>query len=217
MDLVRGNQSKKDYRDLPEIKRKFADEPAAAAKTKRVLEMNVQTSKCLVGIKSIHADQTGEELLKTELTMNVLLDLLFGKSSKQYDQLYTSGLIDETFSYDYTQERGFGFAMVGGDTSSPDQLGETLTNVLLEAREVHSFTEEQLTRAKKKKIGAFLRSINSPEYIANQFTRYAFNDMNLFDVVPALEKISLSDVNALAEEVISKQYLSEFQIIPIKK
>lgn len=217
MDLVRENQSKKDYRDLPEIKRKFADEPAAAAKTKRVLEMNVQTSKCLVGIKSIHADQTGEELLKTELTMNVLLDLLFGKSSKQYDQLYTSGLIDETFSYDYTQERGFGFAMVGGDTSSPDQLGETLTNVLLEAREVHSFTEEQLTRAKKKKIGAFLRSINSPEYIANQFTRYAFNDMNLFDVVPALEKISLSDVNALAEEVISKQYLSEFQIIPIKK
>ena len=52
-----------------------------------------------------------------------------------------------------------------------------------------NFNEEQLERAKRKKIGAFLRTINSPEYIANQFTRYAFNDMNLFDVVPTLEKI----------------------------
>ncbi len=46
-----------------------------------------------------------------------LLDLLFGKSSENYNQLYNEGLIDETFSYDYTQEQGFGFAMIGGDTS----------------------------------------------------------------------------------------------------
>ena len=54
--------------------------------------MNVQTSKCLVGIKALHVDQTGEEMLKNELTMNVLLDLLFGKSSENYNQLYNEGL-----------------------------------------------------------------------------------------------------------------------------
>ena len=216
MNQVRENQAKKEYKDQPEIKRKFDSEPVQVAEKKQVMEMNVQTSKCLVGIKALHVNQTGEEMLKTELTMNVLLDLLFSKSSENYNQLYSTGLIDETFSYDYTQEQGFGFAMVGGDTGEPDKLADEIKKLLLNVSGT-SFTEEQLDRAKKKKIGAFLRAINSPEYIANQFTRYAFNDMNLFDVVPTMEKITLNDVQSLASEVIAEERFSVCQVVPKKK
>ncbi|MEH7177149.1 EF-P 5-aminopentanol modification-associated protein YfmH [Neobacillus vireti] len=216
MDQVRGNQAKKEYKEMPEIQRKFEDEPVQAAQQKQVLEMNVQTSKCLIGMKALHVDQSGAQLLKNELTMNVLLDLLFGKSSENYNQLYNQGLIDETFSYDYTQEQGFGFAMVGGDTENPDKLAEQLKDMLFQAKNGTAFTEDQLERAKKKKIGGFLRAVNSPEYIANQFTRYAFNDMNLFDVVPTLEKITLDDVKLMASEVISEERFSVCQVIPKK-
>ncbi|KGM44946.1 pitrilysin family protein [Neobacillus niacini] len=216
MDQVRENQAKKQYKEMPEIQRKFEDEPVQTAQPKQVLEMNVQTSKCLIGMKALHVDQTGPELLKNELTMNVLLDLLFGKSSENYNQLYNEGLIDETFSYDYTQEQGFGFAMVGGDTENPDKLADQLKNMLFQAKNGTTFTEEQLERAKKKKIGAFLRAVNSPEYIANQFTRYAFNDMNLFDVVPTLEKITMDDIKTMASEVISEERFSVCQVIPKK-
>lgn len=216
MSQVKENQAKKDYKDMPEIKRQFADEPSHAAKKKQVLQMNVQTSKCLFGIKALHVDKTGEEMLKNELSMNVLLDLLFGRSSKNYDELYNAGLVDETFSFDYTQEQGFGFAMIGGDTNDPDQLAERLLKMLMVAKNGNVFTEEQLNRAKKKKIGAFLRAINSPEYIANQFTRYAFNEMNLFDVVPMLEKLTLTDVQTLAKEVISEERFSVCQVVPKK-
>jgi predicted Zn-dependent peptidase len=216
MTQVRENQAKKEYKDQPEIQRKFDREQRPAAEQKQVMEMNVQTSKCLVGIKALHVDQTGVEMLKTELTFNVLLDLMFSKSSENYNQLYNEGLIDETFSYDYTQEQGFGFAMVGGDTREPDQLAEKIEKIFLDVKGV-TFTEEQLERTKKKKIGAFLRAINSPEYIANQFTRYAFNDMNLFDVVPTMEKITLQDVQSLASEVIEKERFSVCQVVPKKK
>jgi predicted Zn-dependent peptidase len=202
---------------MPEIKRKLVDEPMQAAEKKQVLEMNVQTSKCLVGIKALHVDQSGTVMLQNELTMNVFLDLLFSKSSENYNQLYKEGLIDETFSYDYTQEQGFGFAMIGGDTGDADQLAEKLQRMLLDAKSGSLFTEEQLERAKKKKIGAFLRAVNSPEYIANQFTRYAFNEMNLFDVVPTLEKITLNDVQSIASEIISEDRFSVCQVVPKKK
>ncbi|MGZ4162175.1 MAG: EF-P 5-aminopentanol modification-associated protein YfmH, partial [Neobacillus sp.] len=217
MNQVRENQAKKEYKDMPDIKRKFVEEPAQAAEKKQVLEMNVQTSKCLVGIKALHIDQSGTEMLKNELVMNVFLDLLFGKSSENYNQLYNEGLIDETFSFDYTQEQGFGFAMIGGDTGDADKLADKLQKMLLDAKTGSPFSENQLERAIKKKIGAFLRAVNSPEYIANQFTRYAFNDMNLFDVVPTLEKITLEDVQSLAAEVISEERLSVCQVIPKKK
>ncbi|WP_286231513.1 EF-P 5-aminopentanol modification-associated protein YfmH [Neobacillus mesonae] len=216
MKQVRDNQAKKNYKDMPEIQRKFDEEPVNASEKKQVLQLNVQTPKCLVGIKALHVDQNGTEMLKNELTMNLLLDLLFGKSSEHYYELYNDGLVDDSFSFDYTQEQGFGFAMVGGDTNDPDHLAERIEKILLDAAKKGAFTEEQLERTKKKKIGAFLRAVNSPEYIANQFTRYAFNEMDLFDVVPTLEGISLSDVESLAEEVIAEERFSVCQVVPKK-
>ena len=46
-----------------------------------------------------------KKCLKHELTINIILDILFGKSSENYDELYSEGLIDETFSYDYTKNK----------------------------------------------------------------------------------------------------------------
>ncbi|PKR83618.1 EF-P 5-aminopentanol modification-associated protein YfmH [Heyndrickxia camelliae] len=216
MKLVRDNQNNKDYKEQSEIKRRFEQEPLEVAEKKKVLEMNVQTPKCLVGVKAKDVQLEGGEMLKNELTMNVLLDMLFGKSSENYYSLYNEGLIDETFSYDFTLESGFGFAMVGGDTDRPDELAERLQKVLMEAKDGMHLTEEALDRTKKKKIGGFLRQLNSPEFIANQFTRYFFNGMNLFDVVPVLEDITFADLKKAANEFIEEERFTVCQVIPKK-
>ncbi|HAQ08828.1 MAG TPA: peptidase M16 [Bacillus bacterium] len=214
MGMIKENQGRKEYKNKPEIQRKFDEEQASVAEKKKVLKMNVQTSKCLVGIKATNPIQSGKEMLKNELSINVMLDILFGKSSENYTELYGEGLIDDTFSYDYTQEKGFGFAMVGGDTNNPDLLAEKLEGMLMNAKEGSALSEDSLSRTKKKKIGAFLRAVNSPEYIANQFTRYAFNEMNLFDVVPVLESLTLNDIKNAAESLISQERLTVCQVVP---
>ncbi|WP_163103304.1 EF-P 5-aminopentanol modification-associated protein YfmH [Peribacillus alkalitolerans] len=214
MKFIKDNQNKKQYKDQPEIQRRFAEEPQGVAKNKQVLKMNVQSSKCLVGIKAPYATIQGEEMLKYELTVNILLDILFGKSSTKYDELYSNGLIDQTFSFDYTQEAGFGFAMIGGDTDRPDELAESISTYLLEQKTGVTIEQDVLERTKKKKIGSFLRALNSPEYIANQFTRYAFNDMRMFEVVPTLEKITIDDVKRVASELIDENRFSVCQVIP---
>ncbi|WP_064093649.1 EF-P 5-aminopentanol modification-associated protein YfmH [Rossellomorea aquimaris] len=216
MNQIRSNQEKKDYEKMPEIQRKFDDEPETVAEKKTVLEMNVQSPKCLVGLKAPEPYQQGKEMLKQELSMNVFLDLLFGKSSAYYFDLYNEGLIDETFHYDYTQENGFGFVTVGGDTEKPDELAQKLQQLLLKAKQESLFTKEGLERTKKKKIGAFLRAINSPEFIANQFTRYAFNEMDLFDVVPTLESLTYEDIQSVASSIIAQERFTVCQVVPKK-
>ncbi|MGM0750495.1 MAG: EF-P 5-aminopentanol modification-associated protein YfmH [Bacillota bacterium] len=214
MNQIRSNQEKKDYEKMPEIKRKFDDEPETVAEKKQVLKMNVQSPKCLVGLKAPEPHQQGKEMLRQELSMNVFLDMLFGKSSTYYSELYNDGLIDETFHYDYTQENGFGFLTVGGDTEKPDELAEKVQSLLLKAKQESLFTEEGLERTKKKKIGAFLRAINSPEFIANQFTRYAFNEMDLFEVVPTLESLKYEDIQTVASTIISEERFTVCQVVP---
>ncbi|CAM5717858.1 putative zinc protease [Streptomyces afghaniensis 772] [Streptomyces afghaniensis] len=213
MAQIRENQSKKDYTNHSEIQRKFKEEPAHVNKDKQVLKMNVHTSKCLVGIKGIDVEQSGKEMMKQEWSINLLLDFLFSESSENYQNLFQEGLIDDTFSYDYTQEHGFGFAMIGGDTSDPDRLETAIKEILMKAKTT-DFASETLERTKKKKIGAFLRAINSPEYIANQFTRYAFNEMNLFDVVPAVEEITVEDIKNAANKLLAEERITSCQVVP---
>jgi predicted Zn-dependent peptidase len=214
---VKDNQSKKDYNEMDEIQRRFEEEPVQVDQEKQVLHMNVQAPKCLVGVKAVNTERQGEEMLKNELSMNIALDMLFGKSSENYFSLYNDGLIDETFHYDFTQEKGFGFAILGGDTEKPDELADRLKEILLNAKEGNALTEEALERTKKKKIGAFLRAINSPEYIANQFTRYAFNEMDLFNVVPTLEKITFNDIHSVVTELFEEERFTVCQVLPKEK
>jgi predicted Zn-dependent peptidase len=214
MKQIKANQAKRDYSAQPEIERIFESEIEEVAEKKQVLQMNVQTPKCIVGIKAPSSQLQGQEMLKKELSINIMLDILFGKSSVGYTELYNEGLIDDSFSYDFSQEQGFGFAMVGGDTKDPEKLTEQITAILMDAKTGGVFNEENLLRARKKKIGAFLRAINSPEYIANQFTRYAFNEMDLFEVVPVLESITVEDIKAAASDLIDEKRFTVCQVVP---
>ncbi|MDM5189493.1 pitrilysin family protein [Bacillus sp. DX4.1] len=215
MDLVRENQAKKDYKNQPEIVRSFEEEPEEVNEKKMVISMPVQTPKCLVGVKANQLKQKGDELLKQEIALTLLLDYLFGKGSTHYESLYNEGLIDDTFAYDYTEESNFGFAMVGGDTKQPDELANRLISILLETN-YDELSEETLERVKKKKIGGFLRSLNSPEYIANQFTRYAFNGSSLFDALSTLESLTVRDLQEVAKTFLSEERISVCQVLPKK-
>ncbi|MGD6816098.1 EF-P 5-aminopentanol modification-associated protein YfmH [Metabacillus sp. 113a] len=215
LNQIRENQNKKSFDPPQEIKRPGLSESKEVYKSSESLPMNVQSSKCLVGIKAKVTGFAGEELLKKELTANLILDVLFGKSSVQYQDMYSNGLIDDTFSYDYTEEETFGFGMIGGDTDRPEELSDQIKEILLKAKQ-EGIQKDRLDTAVKKRIGAFLRSVNSPEYIANQFTRYAFNDMNLFDVVPVLEQISKEDADGLLMEMADESQMTVFTVVPKK-
>ena len=62
-----------------------------------------------------------------------------------------------------------------------------------------------------------MRSLNSPEFIANQFTRYTFNEMNLFDVVPVLEKMTLANLKDAFETFSDESGHTVFTVNPAEQ
>lgn len=213
MEQIRQNQNSKAYEWQTEIERKFEAEPETVAKKQSTIQMNVQTPKVMLGIKAANVKQSGNELLKRELATAIYLEMLLGKSSSLHEELYTKGYIDQSFSYDYTQEQGFGFALIGGDSTKPDELVERLFDIVTQSKSGVGLSEASFERTVKKKMGAFLRSLNSPEYIANQFTRYRFNDMNLFDVVAQLEQLTFADIKQVAKDLIVDERMTVCRIL----
>ncbi|WP_047152573.1 EF-P 5-aminopentanol modification-associated protein YfmH [Aneurinibacillus tyrosinisolvens] len=194
MELVRQNQAKKLYGKQGEIQRFYPDEPTSVANKRSVVHLPVGIPKCMFGFKEKTVGLTGDDLLKREVATEIMLDILFSPSSALYQKLYDDGLINEGFGADYSGETQYGFSIIGGDTKDPDALVSTVQNELKSVL-ANGIDEESFMLSKTKKIGEFLRALNSVEFIANSFTKYKFGETDLFKVADMLEKITLAEVN----------------------
>ncbi|CAM3407000.1 MULTISPECIES: pitrilysin family protein [Brevibacillus] len=199
MKLIRENQSGKDFPPAPQISRIFPEEQSSPAKPLIEANLAVGLPKCMIGIKERENGLTGEALLKRDQTTKLLLDIVFGTSSSVYEKLYDSGLITESFDFDYSCEKDYAYSILGGDTPDPEKLVETIKSVMEECKQA-GIDEDAFERAKRKKIGNFMRGLNSVEFIANQFTNYKFNGNDLFSVLPLLESITREDVETRMKE-----------------
>jgi len=212
MQFVKDNQAAKTFDAPAPIERIFPDEPKEAAVKERTLEMAVQKPKVFVGIKPERLDLHGPEMLKHELSAQLAYELLFGRTSNFYHEAYENGWIDESYSFDYSLESGFGYALIGTDTNHPEKFAQEVKKTIHQAVEKWPFGQEDLDRVRRKKIGFFMRALNSPEYIANQFREYAFNGLNLFDVVTVLEQIEVADLQEAFALVSAESQQSVFTI-----
>ncbi|MNJ67259.1 hypothetical protein D3C77_634170 [compost metagenome] len=70
------------------------------------------------------------------------------------------------------------------------------------------FQADDFERARKKKIGGFLRMLNSPENIAHEFTRYRFRGGDLFKVLQMYESLTLEEVNTRLREHFNWEQLA---------
>ncbi|MBD7967283.1 EF-P 5-aminopentanol modification-associated protein YfmH [Paenibacillus gallinarum] len=207
MDLIRNNQAQKNYEKQGKIDRLFEEEPLEVGQKRREVKLAVSLPKCLFGFKELSKGLSGEELVREDLTTRLMLDLLFGSSTELYQKLYDEDLISDGFGHEYNSSAQYSFSAVGGDTKDPDLLLERVRTEV-EAMQQKGFDQSHFERTRKKKMGGYLRMLNSPESIAHEFTRYQFRGGDLFRVLPIYESITLEDVNRRLREHINWDQLA---------
>lgn len=207
MNLIRSNQAGKSYEKQGSIERLFDPEPQGVEEKRRESRLAVSLPKCLFGFKEKQVGLTAEEQLRRDLTTKLMMDLLFGSSTELYQQLYDEDLISDSFGHEYNSSPQYAFSAVGGDTKDPDQLLERIRTEV-DKLKATGFQASDFERARKKKMGGYLRMLNSPENIAHEFTRYQFRGADFFKVLPVYESITLDDVNRRLQEHIDWDQLA---------
>ncbi|MCA1009297.1 EF-P 5-aminopentanol modification-associated protein YfmH [Halobacillus halophilus] len=213
MKQIRENQNSKEFPAAPEINRSYPEEPTEVAKANNSITMPITTAKAMVGVKEKVTHLTGKELLRAELLSSMILDYYFSKSGAFYEELYRNDLIDDSFQFETELDRQFGFTILGGDTRKPEEMTKRVKEMLHELKE-NSISDEDFTRMKRKKIGQFMRALNSLEFIANQFTHYHTLGVDLFDVLPVIESLTSKDAEEYLQHWINEEAISVFQVKP---
>lgn len=194
VQLISDNQAHKEINPRSEIKRCFDLEPEHVNQKINVIELPVSLPKWLLGFKELKSGLSGQELLKKELETKVMLDAIFSPSSSLYQHLYEAELISDQFGYEYQVTSDYGFSIIGGDTKDTEKLEQIIRDSVIEIQK-EGISETNFERSRKKKLGAYLRTLNYPEAIANEFTKYRFKDIDFFRVADTYESMTLEDIN----------------------
>lgn len=208
MELIRNNQISKDFKKAQPIQRLYVDEPQDIDKKEETLIMDVVMPKLIVSMKINDILTEPQEKMKRELSMNLLLDILFSKSSPLYEEWLKEGLINDSFSANFTQERDYSFLQIGGDTIYPEELKKRILD-LIDHIQDYQIDEKDFQRVRKMNLGMFIGTFNSPESIANMFSRYYFEGIMIFDLIDCLAQLTINDVMEV-EKLFDKCYTSSF-------
>ena len=193
MATIKENQDKKNFSLANPIVLKKLNEPKEIKTKEKVLTMDVEMNKIIVSIKVNEILENPKDKIKRELALNLLFDLLFSKSAKLYNDWLNQGIINDSFSASFTQERDYAFIQIGCDCNDYETLKEKLLDLIKDFDTI-KIDQEDFNRIKKKNIGLFINMFNSPESIANLFSRYYFEGTNAFDLVDEVAKLEIDDI-----------------------
>ncbi len=178
-----------------DIKRVYAkDEPDTVVKPYIEQKLSVSTPLFMIGYKDTDTGYTGQKLLKKSIEIKILLQMLFGKSSAVYKQLYYSGLINQNFSTDYTMQPDYAFASIEGESKNPKEVYEAI-KAQIERVQSEGLSEDDYNRIKKVLWGKHIRSQNDVDEIGTEFIQLQLMGIDYFDYYDVYSKITFDDVN----------------------
>ncbi|WP_455683401.1 EF-P 5-aminopentanol modification-associated protein YfmH [Thomasclavelia sp.] len=193
ISVIKENQAKKDFKIAKEIVCQKNIEPCNIKTKEEILTMDVEMNKIIVSIKINEILNDPKLKIRRELAINLLFDLLFSKSAKLYNEWLNKGIINDSFSANFTQERDYAFIQIGCDCDDYQTLKEHLFDLIKNFDDLE-ISEDDFERIKKKNIGLFINLFNGPESIANLFSRYYFEGTNALNLVDEIAEITLDDI-----------------------
>ena len=167
-------------------------EPAAAAKSRTELKMEVSTPIFQLGWKMDPAPK-GEEQFRQKLIAELACEALLGNSSPLYVRLYRDGLINSSFSYGFDGYPSCAYAVAGGESTDPDAVAAAIAD---EAARIgrEGVDAALFARLKKGLYGARVRSLNSFENICVGMAQAYFAGYDMLRFPAVFEGISQADV-----------------------
>ena len=193
ISVIKENQAKKDFKMAKKIVCQKNIEPCNIKTKEEILTMDVEMNKIIVSIKINEILNDPKLKIRRELAINLLFDLLFSKSAKLYNEWLNKGIINDSFSANFTQERDYAFIQIGCDCDDYQTLKEHLYDLIRNFGDIE-ISKDDFERIKKKNIGLFINLFNGPESIANLFSRYYFEGTNALNLVDEIAEITLDDI-----------------------
>ena len=193
------------------IKRIYPEEQEKTNEKHKFQNMDVNNPIFVIAYKD-KVLQNKTEQVRKHIAIEIILNIIFGKSSELYKQLYDEGLIMTQLDLDYEFSKEYAHIVISGQSSNPEKVLEKLNNKLEEIKQL-GLKEEDFQRIRKKVYGSYVSEYNDVSDVARMIMSDYFKGINSFEYIENYNQVSIEYTNKIFSEIFDK----EKQIISIIK
>ena len=200
-----------DKKESGEIKRIYPEEKEEIVKKKVEQKLEVSEPLFMIGIKDMpDLTKKSEEKVKKHISLQILLNLIFGRSSKLYQRLYNEGTIFGLPSLDYEFGNTYSHILITGQSKNPEMVFEELKKEI-EKLKKEGINSSDLERIKKMLYGDYIREFDDVTDISRNVLSDYFKGINSFDYLEEIQGIN----EDILMQFLNKMFKDDKMVISI--
>ncbi len=186
---------------IGEIKRIYEQEPNDIVNKKIEVNMEVSNPIFIIGIKD---EIQKENPVKRHIAVEILLNMLLGKSSNLYQELYEDGLLLAEPDLDYEFSKQYAHILISGTSKNPNQVLEKLKAEIKKLKE-KGLDQDYFDRMKKMIYGQYIKEYNSVGNIARMFLADSFKGINSFEYLEDYASVTKEYTQKILQEIFQEE------------
>ncbi|MBQ9266697.1 MAG: insulinase family protein [Clostridia bacterium] len=196
----------KDTKEKPAIKRYYGEIPTEVKKSIE-RKMDISMPMFMLGFRDDSKKELVDsgyekgnmDLIHKHIALEIIFEMLLGKSSKFYEELYNEGLVKKEFGTDYTFEENYAYSSISNESASPEQVIEMIKQRIEELKR-SGLDENEFQRIKRMLYGEYVYLFNDVTKIGSVVISDYFKGVNSFDYVDAYKDIEKFFVEQVLQE-----------------
>ena len=184
------------------IKRIYPSKENKIHKAFKNEKMEVSTPIFMMGYKD--HENIEEDRVKKHIAIEILLNMVIGKSSKTYQELYTEGLLLAQPDMDYEFSDQYAHILISGTSKNPQKVMEQMTQTVNKMLQ-NGIEEEHFERMRRKVYGDYVVEYNNVGNIARMFLADTMKKVQSFDYIEKFETVTKEYTEQILEEVFQEE------------
>lgn len=213
LEVIEGGIKKNEPFD-EEIKRIYPEEKKEVCKKYAEQSLSVAMPLFMTGFKDNDTGYGGKELLKKSIETEILLKMIFGKSSRLYKKLYDGGFITQNFSSEYEMQPDYAFSSISGESKEPQKVYDMIMEEI-DRIGSEGLNEDDYNRIKKVIWGDYIRSYDDIEGYSVTYLQMQFKGIDYFDYYDVYKEVTFDDVKKRFKEHFVKENSALSVVKPI--
>lgn len=136
--------------------------------------------------------------------MEILLNLLIGRSSNLYKELYNQGTIYSQPSLEYEFTNIYAHVLISGQSNNPEMVYQKFKEQVNKFKQ-NGINKEEAERIKKMIYGGYIIEYNDVETTARMFLADYMKGINSFDYLEEIEGITVEYLEQILEDVFKEE------------
>ena len=189
-----------------EIKRIYPEEPEQIVKKENTQNMEVSMPIFVIGIKDVidNKNYTSSNIVKKHIAIEILLNMLIGKSSKLYKELYEAELITGEPYLEYEFSKQYAHVSITGQSNDPKKVLEKFEAEIKQMKE-NDIDSAHFQRVKNMIYGNYVKEYDDVAEICRMFVGDYMKGINSFEYIEEYEQVTPEYTKQVLEEVFKEE------------